>query len=138
MKKKWFLELLGRRLIIVVLLLVQIAFIGYLIITGSRTFHIVNWILNLLSLAVALYIISKKEKGAYKLTWIILILVFPLFGGLWYLIHSKIFCFYQKGRRKSCTVVFLARRQHRGSRNSHASGSHIHFLSAEIRRISDL
>ena len=100
MKKKWFLELLGRRLIIVVLLLVQIAFIGYLIITGSRTFHIVNWILNLLSLAAALYIISKKEKGAYKLTWIILILVFPLFGGLWYLMN----CFQTSTRKFSASI----------------------------------
>jgi cardiolipin synthase len=32
------------------------------------------------------YIINKKEKPAYKLTWVFLIMLFPIFGGMLYII----------------------------------------------------
>lgn len=35
---------------------------------------------------MCLYIISKREKDAYKLTWVFLILLFPVFGGAFYLL----------------------------------------------------
>src|SRR5699024_2414151 len=35
-----------------------------------------------------LYIVSQKDKGAYKTAWAILILTFPLFGGLMYLLSN--------------------------------------------------
>ena len=43
-----------------------------------------------LSLIAVLHIVSKKDKGAYKLIWVFLILVLPLFGGLLYiLVHIQ-------------------------------------------------
>lgn len=39
-----------------------------------------------MSLAVALHVVSKQGKGEYRLTWVFLILLFPLFGGLFYLL----------------------------------------------------
>jgi cardiolipin synthase len=39
---------------------------------------------------VCFHILNKKEKSAYKLTWIFLILLFPIFGGIVYLIfHTQ-------------------------------------------------
>ena len=47
-----------------------------------------NTVLSFLSLLVVLYIINKDDNPAYKLAWIIPILVFPLFGGFLYLLFG--------------------------------------------------
>ena len=84
--KKWFRALFRRRVLIILLLVVQVAFFLYLILTGSRAFTVINWILTAFSFLVVLSIIPKREKGAYKLLWVIQILIFPIFGGLLYLL----------------------------------------------------
>lgn len=38
-----------------------------------------------ISIAIVIYIVSKKGNPSYKITWIIYILIFPLIGGLVYL-----------------------------------------------------
>ncbi len=83
--KGWFRKLLRRRLFIVLLLALQLFAILYFLHDGSIVSDSIHNALNLLSLLVALHIISKRSKEAYKLTWVFLILVFPLFGGILYL-----------------------------------------------------
>jgi cardiolipin synthase len=85
-RKKWVRVVFRRRVFVIAILLVQIFFWVYLIAGTSRAFQYADWILNVLSIVVCLYIIGKKEKAAYKLTWIFLILLFPLFGGILYII----------------------------------------------------
>ena len=70
------------------LLLLQIIFIVYVAISGSNHSIIINNLLLTISILVALHIVAKKDKGAYKLTWVFLILLFPLFGGLFYLLFK--------------------------------------------------
>jgi len=48
-------------------------------------FRYIYYVLKGLSVVVCIYILNKKEKSAYKLTWIFLILLFPFFGGLVYI-----------------------------------------------------
>jgi cardiolipin synthase len=84
-RKKWVRAVFRRRIFVIGILLLQIAFILTLIAGSSLAFHYINWIFNVLSIAVCIYILNKKEKSAYKLTWIFLILMFPIFGGLLYL-----------------------------------------------------
>jgi cardiolipin synthase len=50
------------------------------------SFQYINWGLNILSVIVSVHILNKKEKAAFKLTWIFLILMFPIFGGIMYVI----------------------------------------------------
>ena len=53
------------------------------------TSAISTWIqrgLMLFSILMALFIISKHEKSGFKIIWILLIMIFPLFGGLTYFI----------------------------------------------------
>lgn len=95
MKQKWFRSLLRYRLLIIVFLVIQFLFILFLIIKNSQIFKIANNILMIISLFVSLYVISKNDKGAYKLSWVFLILVFPIFGGLFYIIFN----FQSSGRR---------------------------------------
>jgi cardiolipin synthase len=67
----------------------------YLLASGSMYSHYVGWALNVVSVVVCVYIINKKEKPAYKLTWVFLILLFPIFGGMLYIIF-----YFQSNPRK--------------------------------------
>ena len=81
MEPTWIRVVFRRRLFIISLILVQLAFILFVIAGTHFVFRYVNFILMASSVIVCVYILNKKEKSAYKLTWIFLILLFPLFGG---------------------------------------------------------
>ena len=73
--KKWFRDLFRRRMFVAFLILLQFLLIFYFIISGSNSI-VINILLKLISILVALHIVAKKDKSAYKLTWIFLILLF--------------------------------------------------------------
>ncbi|MEM5768059.1 MAG: cardiolipin synthase [Bacillota bacterium] len=60
------------------LALMFVRFVGYS--------DIISNAFTVLSIAMALYIISKADVPAYRMGWILLIVTFPLFGGLLYLL----------------------------------------------------
>ena len=41
--------------------------------------------LTILSFVIVVWLVRKYDNPTYKITWIIIILLFPLFGGLFYL-----------------------------------------------------
>ena len=86
MKNKWFRKLFRRRMLIALLIILQAAFLLYAVISGSKISRNIGRILTLISVFVVLYIVSKRDKGAYKTLWVFLILAFPVFGGLLYLL----------------------------------------------------
>lgn len=86
--QKWYRSLFRRRVLVIILILVQMAFLLHVILNGSRISRGFSRILSAVSFFVALSIVSKRDKGAYKLTWVFLILIFPLFGGILYLLFS--------------------------------------------------
>ncbi|MBE7047377.1 MAG: cardiolipin synthase [Ruminococcaceae bacterium] len=81
-----FRSLLRRRIFIIFLIIIQFVFLMYTMVSTSRTSTLLTTVMIVMSVLVTLYILSKKDKGGYKLTWVIMILIFPLFGGLFYLI----------------------------------------------------
>ena len=85
-QQRWYHKLLRRRLFFCLLILLQILTLLYFIISRSLTSSILNTILQCISIMVALHIISRRDKEAYKLTWVFFILLFPVFGGLMYLL----------------------------------------------------
>ncbi|MDR0412076.1 MAG: cardiolipin synthase [Treponema sp.] len=85
-KKKWIRLIFRRRVFVSFLLLVQITFIMAIIAGSSLAFRYAGFALSLMSIVVSLYIINKKEKSAYKVTWVFLILMFPIFGGILYIV----------------------------------------------------
>lgn len=85
MNRKWFRVLLRQRVWMILLLVLQVVFFGYMIASGSQVSKALDRILRILSVIVVLHVVSKKDKGGYKITWVVLILIFPLFGGLMYL-----------------------------------------------------
>lgn len=89
MDENWFRALVRRRFVVALSLVLQLAFIVYALVSRSITSRVLSVSLSLLSLSVCLYIISKKDKGAFKLIWVFLIMLFPLFGGLFYIIFRS-------------------------------------------------
>ena len=86
MRPKWIRVLFLRRIIIALLILLQIGCFIYLILSGNHASKITSVLFKLISLAVALHIVAKPDKSDYKLTWVFLILLFPIFGGLFYIL----------------------------------------------------
>jgi cardiolipin synthase len=88
--KRWIRLIFRRRIFVIITLLIQIVFILFVAASSGLVFVFINIFLNILSFFVSLYILNKKEKAAFKLTWIFLILLVPFFGGLVYVIfHSQ-------------------------------------------------
>ena len=74
------------RLLVCLTIFAQIFSLIYFILSAS---NVSTWIqrgLMLFSILMALFIISKHEKSGFKIIWILLIMIFPLFGGFTYLI----------------------------------------------------
>lgn len=90
MSPKWVRELFRRRVVFIILMLIQFALIIYLLFSSSQISTAISVIMNIISLCVSLHIISKKGRSAYKLTWIFLILLLPVLGGsLYLLVHFQ-------------------------------------------------
>lgn len=85
MNRKWFRQLFRRRVLVILLLVAQAVFLIHLLVRGGRISQTLNAVLTILSLLTALHVVSKRDKAAYKTAWVFLILLFPLFGGLLYL-----------------------------------------------------
>ncbi len=77
--------LCNRVVIFGLLLLMQAGWFFLLIFELGNYSGGVSAFLTVLSIIVALFIVYKDENPAYKLAWIVPILVFPIFGGLLYL-----------------------------------------------------
>ena len=88
MHKRWLRTLFRRRVLTILLLLVQVWFIANLVIGGSQISRQFSRLLTIASIVAVLYIVSKRDKGAYKTAWAILILTVPPFGGLMYLLFT--------------------------------------------------
>ncbi|MBQ1195075.1 MAG: cardiolipin synthase [Clostridia bacterium] len=88
-KKRRFLPNLFRgRVIVAFLIVVQIAVLILSAVIGAKYSGYIAVALNLISFAISFVVIVSRTNDAYKLIWIYLILAFPVFGGLFYLVFS--------------------------------------------------
>ncbi len=99
MKNKWLMPLLRRRIIVALLILLQILFMVYLLVSGSYLSSALSAVFVGISFLVALLVSSSEGENAYKLTWCIVILSFPLVGGLLYLAFSEHFLRYSLNKK---------------------------------------
>jgi cardiolipin synthase len=79
-----------RRALIILALLTQIALTIFLIIGTRMYLKFIYWILPVLSVIVCIYVINKQEKAGYKLIWIFIIMLVPIFGGILYILLNII------------------------------------------------
>ena len=85
MKKKWLLPLLRRRIVVGLLVLAQAALFVYFLVSTSRVSSVLSGAFSAVSVLVALFVLAGKGESSYKLTWIFVILIFPVVGGILYL-----------------------------------------------------
>ena len=112
LKVKQILRLLfSQAVFIAVALLLQI---GFFLSAGSRimsdeSFRTINLALRALSVILMIYIINRPGNPEFKLTWIVQIAVFPIYGSLFYL--------YIQGQK----LPLLVNKEHKRIRRQNAS-----------------
>lgn len=79
-------KLFQRVVIVCLCILAQLGFFVLTIWKYQDQYEWVYLLLMLLSILVALAVIAKNTNPAYKIAWLVPILSFPVFGGLFYLI----------------------------------------------------
>ncbi|MBE7053711.1 MAG: cardiolipin synthase [Ruminococcaceae bacterium] len=84
-QQKWYRSLFRRRVVISAFIIFQALIFLYIVLASNRYSTYISIALNALSFLVALGVIAKPGNSAYKMSWVFLILVFPVFGGLFYL-----------------------------------------------------
>lgn len=81
--------ILSHRLVLtLVLIALQIAVVAISILAWSRYFVHFYFACITISLLAVLYILNKRGHPDYKIAWLIPIMAFPLFGGLFYLLYG--------------------------------------------------
>ena len=77
-------------LIIVFAALAQIAIFVIPFLYFETQLKHVYWVLEFISILVILYLLQSDINPVYKLTWIILLLATPIFGGLIYVVYGRV------------------------------------------------
>lgn len=81
------LKLIFNRISIVIMLIcVQIAYFIFMMLKLSAYSQYISWIFTFVSALVVIYLISREDNPSFRLAWCILVLSFPVFGWLFYLI----------------------------------------------------
>ena len=88
MLKKWIRLIFRKKVLISLLILLQLAFFFLMVWLTSSHLVYLNLTLNVISFFVVLYLVYRTDNASFKLIWIILILLFPIFGGIFYLLFT--------------------------------------------------
>lgn len=72
----------------IIIVLLQLILIIYAVTAGAAV-PAVGFFYRFLTYGLVFYIISQPENSGYKLCWIVLMLLFPLYGGFAYLLFSR-------------------------------------------------
>ncbi len=102
-KEKWYFNLFQRRMFVILLLAVQIACFVYFIVSSSLESQVIRNLLSIISIAVALYVVSRDTPPAFRTIWICMVLAFPVFGGLLYILFAS-----QASTRKFSKLLYMA------------------------------
>ncbi len=89
--EKSFKIIFSKKIITVLLVLLQIALLagGYMLLRDKMQF--IWFLVNLLSFVLVVYEINRESCASFKITWIVLILMIPILGGLLYIfLHANI------------------------------------------------
>ena len=83
-------RLLGdRRVVGGFLLVLQLVVVMFCLGWMSGRWSLVPHLLTVLSVIIVIWLVRKYDNPTYKITWIIVILLLPLFGGLFYLLWGN-------------------------------------------------
>ena len=80
MKKRFFRDILPHRFLPILMLAAQAGLLFHVFLTKNPITEALSILLELLSLLLCLRLISSDEKAEFKIGWILLLLLLPLFG----------------------------------------------------------
>ncbi len=83
--KKLLYILFHRSVFVALALLAQIATLAVMVVLFSEYLEIFYWVCIFTSIASALAILCSRLEPGYKIAWLLIILPFPVFGGIFYL-----------------------------------------------------
>lgn len=83
--RKIFKYLTHRMVIVSLLILIQLGWFAIFFIRFTSYNQMISAAFRILSVLVVIFLIRKNDNPAVKVAWIVVILLFPLFGGLLYL-----------------------------------------------------
>ena len=84
-RKKAFNVIYGRVLMIIAILVIQITILGFAFMWLSEDIPYIYGGFTVLTAILVIYILNKNENPSFKLAWIVLFVVSPVFGALFYL-----------------------------------------------------
>ena len=85
-KHGWFRWFLFRRMVVALIIILQVAAAGYFLYADTLVSRILNVVVFILSIFLALYLINKSMKPAYRIIWLVVILAVPVLGAFTYLL----------------------------------------------------
>lgn len=87
--KKFFRIVLGRLLYMLLFISLQIGALAVMFLYFRNQFAYYYVVCILISIAAGLYVLNDESNPAYKIAWLVPILLLPIFGGLLYLMFGR-------------------------------------------------
>ncbi|MCI6502321.1 MAG: cardiolipin synthase [Clostridia bacterium] len=87
-KNRWYRILFTKRLLSILLIFLQLAYLVIIIVNSRQAFRWINLSLNILGVLVALYVLAIRDVPEYKLLWALIITAVPIFGATFYLLFN--------------------------------------------------
>lgn len=94
----------GKTIVTILLIVMQVVWLVLLVNKVSHTNGLLSGVFQFLSIIMALFIVDKDDVAAYRMGWVLLIIIAPVFGGLVYLIWGD--------KRSS---IFMRRKLYKGA-----------------------
>ncbi len=81
----------------IITLMLQIGMIAAFVVGASQNIRYYLLASNLISTGLIIFEVNRHEESAFKITWIMLIAIIPVFG--WFSIYTLIRALYQRASR---------------------------------------
>lgn len=111
-RKLW--KLVTSRLFLIAILIIIQATLLILGLFYLNSIEFVNHCLTVLSIVMTIYILLRPDNPTYKLAWIVPILIFPVLGGVFYLMFGRIQVS-KRRRNRIQSIINDTKKEHKNS-----------------------
>ena len=87
--RKFLTKIFSARTLAIILLFLEIAIIALLVVYLQEWLAEIKAIMSILAIIVALFIFNNKSSTSYKLFWLIMIIILPVFGSVAYILFAN-------------------------------------------------
>lgn len=88
MKKRPLRAIFNKRILVILLILLQLAAFIFVVCTQGVVSKLFMLFMQVAGLIVAIRILVRKWESAFKFTWLFIVIIFPVFGVLFYLMFN--------------------------------------------------